>query len=93
MSVIKPYLVLLCDGDILRFLVRSAFIDGYTVGYLFSFLNGEEIVGHGLIGEFVDEGTEEVHAAIEDVEGAPWSVSRWWEVVVEFGVEVQFVLG
>ena len=40
----------------------------------------------------MDKGTEEIHAAVEDVEGASWSVSRWWEIVVEFGVEIQFVL-
>jgi hypothetical protein len=90
--ILQPYLILLRDGDVFDLLVRLAFVDGDAVGYLVVFLDGEEVVGHGLVGEVVDEGREEVDATVEDVEAASGSCGGWREVVVELGVEVKFVL-
>ena len=92
MPILKPYLVLLRDGDILHLLVGQAFVDSRTIRNLIAFFDREQIVRHGLVGELVHERREEVHAAVDDVEGAARAVRGWREVVVEFGVEVEFVL-
>ena len=88
MSVLEPDLVFFRDGDVFCFLLGCAFVDFDAVGYFVAVLDGEEVVGHGLVGEFVDERRDEVEAAVEDVKRAASSVGGRWEVVVEFGVEI-----
>ena len=95
MPIVDPYLVLFLDRDVFDFLISAPFIDGDAERHFIRvFLDGEEVVRHGLVCELVDQRGEEVHAAVADVEGSARPVGGvgGWEVGVEFGVQVEFVL-
>lgn len=90
--ILKPDLIALLDLKIFGLFTGVGVVDDGAVGYLVAFFDGEEVVGHGLVGEFVQEWCEEVHRPVGDEQHAPWSVGLGREVFVEFGVEVEFVL-
>ena len=94
MSILKPDLVLLRNGDILAFFVWLPLVDGGAIADGVAFFNGEQVMRHGLVRELMNEGRHEIHATVDDVECSPRSAGGgwWWEVVVEFGVEVDLVL-
>ena len=64
MAVLEPDLVFFRDGDVFDFLFWGALVECDAVGGFFALLDGEQVVGHGLVGEFVDERAEEIHAAV-----------------------------
>lgn len=92
MSVFHPDFILFRDFDIFLGLVGLAFVDEGFVGDLVAFFDGEEVVGHGLVGEFVEDRGKEVHGSVNDVESSSRAGVLRGKVFVEFGVEIEFVL-
>lgn len=70
MSVFHPDLVLFGDLDVLFVLVGLTFVDEGLVADSIAIVDGKEVVRHGLVGEFVEDGSEQVHGSIDNVQRA-----------------------